>query len=184
MVKPADAPALRVRLALADVEPPVWRELVLPGSWHLGKVHWAIQSAMGWEDSHLHKFQAGDRRFGPRDPFGGGEDVAREEVFRLHEVLVQVGDLLDYTYDFGDDWRHQLTVLELLAPTALATCLDGAGACPPEDCGGPWGYEQLLTILADPQHPEHEDRLEWIGGPVDPASFDVEVVAQRLGRIR
>ena len=98
-------------------------------------------------------------------------------------MLTEVGDQLLYTYDFGDDWRHLLVVEELLPPATTATCLAGRRACPPEDCGGPGGYEELLRILADPDDPEHDDRLEWVGGPVDPVAFDVERTAAGLARL-
>jgi len=181
MVKLADVPAIRMTVTLADVAPPVWREVILPGAWHLGKVHAAVQLAMGWDGSHLHEFEAGDLRWGQPDPaWGGSGEVRREVTARLHEVLVSVGDVLAYTYDFGDDWRHELRAIELLPPTATATCLAGEGACPPEDCGGPWGYQELLEILADRDHPEHADRLEWTGGPIDPTRFDLASVAGLL----
>lgn len=175
MVRLSEVPALRLKLTLVDVEPPVWRELVVPGGWHLGKVHEVIQVAMGWENAHLHEFAVGELRWGEPDPlgFGDGPEVRREVTARLHEVLPEVGDVLSYTYDFGDGWCHELTVMELLAPARTATCLDGGGACPPEDCGGPWGYADLLAILADPTHPEHTDRLEWAGEALDPTRFDV-----------
>lgn len=111
-------------------------------------------------------------------------EVRREATARLHEVVPAAGDKLAYTYDFGDDWRHVLLVEELLAPQSVAACLAGRGACPPEDCGGPWGYEELLTILADPQHPEHQERLDWVGGPLDPKAFDVAAANKALTMLR
>jgi len=185
MVKPPEVPAIRLNLTLVDVEPPVWREVVVPGAWHLGKLHEVIQVAMGWGDAHLHEFAAGELRWGQPDlGWGDTAEVRREVTARLHEVLAGVGAVLSYTYDFGDDWRHELTALELLPPAVTATCLAGEGACPPEDCGGPWGYQDLLAVLADPAHPEHADRLEWTGGTIDPTRFDVASVASMLGAMR
>jgi len=185
MVKPSEVPAIRLNLTLVDVEPPVWREVVVPGAWHLGKLHEVIQVAMGWGDAHLHEFAAGELRWGQPDlGWGDTAEVRREVTARLHEVLAGVGAVLSYTYDFGDDWRHELTALELLPPAVTATCLAGEGACPPEDCGGPWGYQDLLAVLADPAHPEHADRLEWTGGTIDPTRFDVASVASILGAMR
>ncbi len=182
----SEVPAIRLKITLVDVEPPVWRELVVPGGWHLGKLHEVIQVAMGWENAHLHEFAVGELRWGQPDPlgFGDGPEVRREVTARLYEVLAGVGGVLNYTYDFGDDWRHELIAVELLAPAVAATCLAGEGACPPEDCGGPWGYEELLAVLADPGHPEHADRLEWTGGTLDPTQFDVASVASMLGAMR
>lgn len=174
MSKLAQVPAYRVRITLSGVKPPVWRRLVLPGTWHLGKIHDAVQMSMGWSGGHLHEFTRGDKRWGQPAPdwdMGGG--VLREELTRLHEVVPAAGDQLTYTYDFGDDWRHVLVVEELLPPQRTATCMAGKGACPPEDCGGPWGYQNLLEAIDDPQHPEHAELLEWVGGPLDPEDFDL-----------
>ena len=170
----AAPPTYRLRITLQGTEPAVWREVLLPGSLHLGLVHQAIQGVMGWEDAHLHEFEAGEERY------GDGEDNRKETAVRLAEVVREPGDCVLYSYDFGDDWVHTLVVQEVLPPSPDARCLDGAGACPPEDCGGPWGYEELLAALADPTHPEHEERLEWLGGPFDPHAFDVEQADRAL----
>ncbi len=180
----AQVPAYRIKITLNGVKPLVWRRVVLPGAWPLSKVHDAIQLVMGWTDSHLHEFEVGSVRWGRPDPGWGTGEVRREATGRLHEVVPAVGDKLLYTYDFGDDWRHTLLVEELLPPQRVATCSAGSGACPPEDCGGLWGYEELVQILADPGHPEHQERLEWVGGPYDPKAFDVADASQALSLLR
>lgn len=176
MPKATKVPAYRVKISLHDVEPPVWRRVVLPGHWHLGVVHAAVQAAMGWDDSHLHQFEAGEVRYGPPTPYGG---VRPERTARLHEVVSDEGDSLLYWYDFGDDWYHDLVVEQVLPPQQHAQCLDGARACPPEDCGGPWGYADLLAALADPQHPQHDELRAW-GGGIDPEAFDAVQVDKLL----
>jgi len=88
-----------------------------------------------------------------------------------------------YDYDFGDNWEHIVAVEKTFAPVAGQTypaCVDGKRNCPPEDCGGVWGYAELLEILADPAHPEREERLEWLGEDFDPEEFDVSVADRRL----
>lgn len=172
MPKATKVPAYQVKIVLRDVEPPVWRRVVLPGHWNLGVVHTAVQAAMGWEDSHLHQFEAGDARYGPPDPYGDAGQVRSERAARLHEVVSDEGESLLYWYDFGDDWYHDLVVEQVLPPQQHAQCLDGAGACPPEDCGGPWGYVELLAAVADPQHPQHDELRGWVGGGFDPGAFD------------
>jgi len=170
----AQVTAYRVKVTLRDVKPPVWRRLVLPGLWHLGKVHAAVQASMGWSGGHLHEFTSGGQRWGQPDPgWDFADAVLREERTRLHEVVHAAGDQLAYTYDFGDDWRHVLVVEELLAPQRSATCLAGKGACPPDDCGGPWGYQNLLQAINDPTHPEHTELLEWVGRPFNPKDFNL-----------
>jgi hypothetical protein len=66
----------------------------------------------------------------------------------------------------------------------VALCLDGARACPPEDCGGPWGYENLQKILRNPKHEEHDSMKGWLGHPLDPEAFDAEKVNTYLQRLK
>jgi len=138
MSRVADVPAYRIKISLAGVKPPIWRRVVVPGSWHVGKVRHVVQAAFGWTDCHLHVFERGGRRWGMPVP-GWDTGVQREATIRLHEIVGEVGDRLAYTYDFGDGWRHTLLVEGLLPPQSAAACLGGRRACPPEDCGGPWG---------------------------------------------
>lgn len=184
MAKLAQVPAHRIKITLSGVKPPVWRRVVLPGAWPLSKVHDAIQIVMGWSASHLHEFEASGVRWGQPDPDWDTGEMRGEATARLYEVVPNVGDELVYTYDFGDDWRHTLVVEELLPPQRVATCLAGRGACPPEDCGGPWGYEELLQILSDPGHPEHQERTEWVGGSYDAKTFDAADANQCLSMLR
>jgi Plasmid pRiA4b ORF-3-like protein len=163
--KQTKVPAYQVKLTLRDVKPPVWRRLVLPGHWHLDQVHEAIQVAMGWTNSHLHEFQVGEQRYGVPAP-EWDDEVLPETQTRLHEVLSGPGDRLTYWYDFG-----------------TVSCLAGRGNCPPEDCGGPWGYAELLAALADPAHEEHESFVEWLGGDFDPKEFDRAATDAMLARL-
>ena len=181
-MKVAAIPALRVKLSISDVRPLIWRRVAIPGSWHLGQVHDVIQLAFGWQDYHPHEFERDGRRWGPRDP-SPDSDILREQVARLHEVVPHVGDQLSYTYDFGDDWVHTLVVEELLPPQRTAACLGGCRAGPPEDSGGPWGYQELLAAIADPRHPEHEERLEWLDADLDPERFDLAATDVKLRRL-
>jgi hypothetical protein len=162
-------------------DPAVWRRLLVPSATSLDRLHDVLQAAMGWQDSHLHYFDDGRHRYGHRDPELGFRD----------ERSVRLGDLdtgrLGYTYDFGDGWEHEIVVeavIDAEAGRQYPRCLDGGGACPPEDCGGPPGYQQLRTVLADPTDAEHEDMVAWLGlssaGEWDPGAFDVGEVNQKL----
>jgi len=101
------------------------------------------------------------------------------------DYFTEPGATALYEYDFGDGWRHEV-LLEgvLLAAPAVSypTCLAGQRACPPEDCGGPHGYEELLKIIRDPNHEERDEYLTWLGGqapanrPFDPERFDAAAV--------
>ena len=181
--KATRTPSYQVKVELADVAPPVWRRIVVPGHWHLGLVHVTLQIAMGWDDSHLHEFDVDGIGYGAPHPAWDSE-VLREATARLHEVLPAVGSRMLYTYDFGDGWRHDIVVEEIGEPVSHASCLAGERACPPEDSGGPWGYAEMLSAVHDPEHPEHESFAEWLGGDFDAEAFDVAAVNRVLGRIR
>ena len=165
-----------LEIVLAEVEPLVRRRVQVPGEVDLAVLHEVVQSAMGWTNSHLHEFEIAGRRYGIPDPDWGAQEIvdeARGKLFRL----VKQGDRFGYLYDFGDNWAHHLSVDKVVAAepgVRYPRCIAGQGACPPEDVGGPWGYEEFQASLSDPSHPEHDERLEWAGGTFDPHHFDLE----------
>ncbi len=179
--------AYRIKIQLRGVaKPPVWRRLHVPADLSLDRLHEVIQAAIGWKDCHMHVFSDGQREYGLADPELGHRD---ERKVRLSQLLTGVGDTVGYTYDFGDGWEHDIVLEEILPADTETTgpvCVAGKGACPPEDCGGPWGYEALKATLADPDADEHEDMLGWLGlssgDDFDPKEFSVEEVNHRLGR--
>jgi Plasmid pRiA4b ORF-3-like protein/Domain of unknown function (DUF1841) len=178
----------QVKISLLGARPPIWRRLRLPATTTLGQLHDVIQTAFGWMDSHLHSFEAEGRNYS-RPDFGldeFGDPFADEAQARLGDVVPAVGGRLRYTYDFGDGWEHDLVVEEILPPDSVphAVCVAGRRAGPPEDCGGVWGYAELLDILADPGHPEHAERLDWLGYRYDPAAFDKDAINRALTDIR
>lgn len=168
--------ALQLKIELLDIEPLIWRRIVVPDSLTLRELHAVIQGAMGWRDSHLHLFEIGERRFEvPEDdrlgPEEGSEDERRQT---LKKVLGKTAAFL-YLYDFGGDWRHRITVEPDVTPVPeryLPFCIGGERACPPEDCGGTPSYPELLGALADPRHPEHKAMREWAPG-FEPEPFNV-----------
>jgi Plasmid pRiA4b ORF-3-like protein len=171
-----------MEVVLEDVRPLVCRRVQVPGEVSLAVLHEVVQSVMGWTDSHLHEFEIGGARYGRRDRDWDERDVADEGKVKLFR-LVGRGDQLGYVYDFGDTWAHVLTVVKVIAPepgVRYPRCVSGCGACPPEDVGGPWGYDEFQTVLADRSHPEHDERLEWLGRPFDPHHFDLEAADQAL----
>ena len=176
-----NAPVYQLKAVLLSSEPPVWRRLQVPGNANLGWLHAVIQVAMGWTNSHLHQFKAGGAFYSdPRHHFAeheGDPKILDESKVTLQQLAPRTKDTLGYEYDFGDSWKHEITVEEILPPDAAAAttalCLDGARACPPEDCGGVWGYENLLKILENRKHPEHKSMKEWLSREYDAAAFDV-----------
>jgi hypothetical protein len=178
-------PVFEVRITLAGVDdPPVWRRLLVPAGVRLDRFHQVIQAVMGWEDYHLHVFSDGRDEYGRPDP----ELTFRDErKATLRDLIPHEGGRARYTYDFGDDWEHDVVVEKLLAAEpgmGYPVCVAGAGACPPEDCGGVWGYAHLREVLADPTSDEHEDMLAWLGlekaGDFDPFGFDVDKANREL----
>jgi len=170
-----------LKITLREVsKPPVWRRVLVPADITLRDLHEVIQQAMGWDDYHMHVFSTGRQEYGSPDPELG--HVSDRKV-RLSHVLTGPGDRLRYTYDFGDDWKHDIVLEEtrIAVPgETYPSCSAGKGACPPEDCGGTWGYAELKEILADPSHEDHQDMLDWLGldagQDFDPQEFSVAEV--------
>lgn len=172
------------RITLQGVSPPIWRRLQVPADISLEYLHNVLQIVMGWESGHLHQFIVNGDSYGTPDA-EFLTDIQDENAYRLSD-LVGEGGRLAYEYDFGDAWMHEIRIeKELPAESGKSSlrCIAGERACPPEDCGGPPGYEHLLAVLADPDHEEYEDMLEWIGGGLDPEAFDLKAVNAELGKL-
>ena len=174
--------AYQMLVTLRGSNPPIWRQIRVTADVTLADLHEALQAVMGWEDCHLYDFRIRQTRYGMPDPDG----LLRTEDARgarLSEALPRVGRSFTYLYDFGDSWLHDILIekIERNVPAdQLPECTAGARACPPEDCGGVWGYAELLVALADPDHPDHETRTEWVGAWFDPERFDLEAANRRL----
>lgn len=173
MAQPGE-PVLQVRITLLDVaDPPVWRQVLIPAAYTLARVHRVIQAAMGWENYHMHAFQIGKTSYGP-DPDGelGFADETKARLADVARVRTRIG----YEYDFGDGWEHELLVEARAvaeADQAYPACIAGEGACPPEDSGGAYGFQDLKEILAGPPGADRDEMREWAGSDYDPARFDL-----------
>ncbi len=189
--------AYRLRIDLAEVDPPVWREVLVDPGTPLDELHQVIQGVFAWDDSHLHEFTAegaGGRtsRFAPADDEDGwwaAEPTVDESRVRLSQLLGPGPGRLRYRYDFGDSWDHLLTVVDSRpADGPLPRCVAGAGAAPYEDSGGTWGWADKVRAARDPRHPEHADIREWLGladgGTLDPADFDLTEADESLAHLR
>jgi hypothetical protein len=164
----------QLKVTLLDTQPPIWRRVLVDGASTLDHLHEVIQAAFGWWNYHLHEFEVGRTRYSVPDPDVDWGDPPRDERRSRIDAIAGEGSSFGYTYDFGDGWEHKITVEKVLpgdATPTLPACIDGRRACPPEDCGGTWGFRELLEILADPSHPDHDERREWIGHPFDPEAF-------------
>ena len=178
--KSAAAGVLSLKVTLRDTKPPVWRRLLAPGTMTLAALHRAIQASMGWYDCHLHSFEIDGRHYSAKDMMDAHLDERRVTLNSLLKIGV---DKFRYTYDFGDGWDHAILIEKSVAAVPgqhTPACIAGKRNCPPEDCGGAWGYAELLEILADPAHPEHDGKMEWLDGGFDPEAFSVGDANERM----
>ncbi|NNE73548.1 MAG: plasmid pRiA4b ORF-3 family protein [Acidimicrobiales bacterium] len=180
-----DPAATTLWIALREVQPSVWRRIVVPAETKLPKLARLLAAAMGWEGKHRHLFHVGDLTFGPADPEEIG--LIDERRITVAQLLPTVGARLTWAYDFGDDWEHDVVVEAIDAIDAgvrYPFCLAGERACPPEDCGGAWGYGNVLAALADPGHPDHEEVVDWVPSGFDADGFDIDAVTKRVRQLR
>lgn len=172
-----------MKVTLRDVKPPVWRRIAVPDRITIYGLHKVLQDVMGWTNSHLHAFIAGNRKFSVPDS-DSPEGEIDERKHLLRELVNGGVKKFVYEYDFGDDWLHDV-VIESIGPAepdvTYPRCIEGIGACPPEDCGGPGGYEDLLDALKNPEN--NEELYEW-AGDWKPKPFDVDAANGRLARSR
>ena len=174
----------QLKVTLRDIQPPIWRRIQVWEDTTLAQLHTILQIVMGWEDYHLHEFVIGRRLYSVPDPddIMYERNVVDERHVPLGDVVPRVGTEFAYLYDFGDSWEHDLILEAILLPKTTAqypTCIGGERRTPPEDVGGIPGYEEYLAVLADPEHEEHGNMLQW-RGPFDPESFAPDQVNQSL----
>lgn len=187
--KEAAKATYQLKVTLRESKPPIWRRIQVPGSITLVKLHRVMQVVMGWEDYHLHQYIVDGVYYGTKDPEFEvmGTETVNERGVKLYQIAPDVGSRFVYEYDFGDGWQHQVVVEKLLPAKAGATypvCIAGKRACPLEDVGGVWGYQDFLQVINNPSHPEREEMLEWAGGEFDPEVFNLEEVNDALRRVR
>lgn len=186
MPTPPRPQPVALRIELLDVAPLVWRRVLVSNQWTLASLHGYLQWVMGWTDSHAHEFQVGAGIVAPdwwireADFDAETRDYRDERRVSVAAVVSELGAAgeFEYRYDMGDGWQHRLVIESLPRRTetqdlSLPVCLAGENACPPEDVGGPGGYELFLAILADRAHEQHHDMVRWIGGVFDPKGFDL-----------
>jgi hypothetical protein len=177
---PTSKSIYQIKVTLNDSKPPIWRRFLVPDSISLHQLHTILQIVMGWTNSHLHQFIIDGEYYGePEEEDGYSEELKNEKRFRLNQFVTRKGFKFIYEYDFGDSWEHTVLV-EAILPIEKGkqdpVCLEGKRACPLEDIGGVWGYDDFLKALSDPKHPEHDDMVEELGEDFDPEFFDIEDV--------
>lgn len=174
----------RLKVTLREVKPPVWRRIEVPSSIKLSELAPVLEAAMGWLGGHLHSFEIAGVRYETPDDDDFGFPIAEDErKVRLREVLPVVKSKMQWSYDFGDGWKHDVWVEAIEArrnDVVYPVCIDGKRACPPEDCGGPWGYGDLLAALGDPAHDDHEQMTEWAPPGFDAEGFDADEATETM----
>jgi hypothetical protein len=171
---------LQILIELEGVEPTVWRRVLVPDTFFWSDLHPILQAAMGWGMEHDYEFILEEKH--GHDADGPDSDGRTLGETRIRES-VKAEESFEYLYDPEDQWRHRVTIEAILPRNKLMTypvCTGGENACPPEECGGPKGYEDLLTCLDDPASDDHENVMEWVGGFFDPIGFDANYVNQEL----
>ncbi len=177
----ASTQVYQIKISLVGARPPIWRRVLVTDNTTLAQMHDIIQAAMGWADYHLHQFMINGEYYGRPHP-DDFYDMKDERRYTLKGIVSGEKFKFRYEYDFGDGWLHDLLVEKILPldpKTNYPLCIKGKRACPPEDVGGVWGYEEFVEAITNPKHPEHQDMLEW-SGEFDPEEFDLEEVNSRL----
>jgi hypothetical protein len=188
--------AFQFNIQLQDIDrPAVWRRLQVPETFTFERLHYVIQVAFGWQNSHLYEFSPGgfgtSPTIGITESFGFFDEGAAEKnaaKIKLSKVFTKPGQTFIYIYDFGDSWTHEITLESITKDSsASAQLIAGEGACPPEDCGSTGGYAELKEIMANPKHKEHKEMKEWLGlgknDKWDPSAFDLKLHRKQVSKL-
>jgi hypothetical protein len=176
----------QLKITLRDSKPPIWRRVEVSANTSFYLLHCIMQGAMGWMNGHLHQFVKDEEHYGlpSKEDFF---EVHDERKFKLSDLLLGEKDWIQYEYDFGDGWEHRVELEKVLSAekgVKYPRIVKGKNACPPEDCGGIWGYMDLVETLKNRKHPDHASMLEWLGlessDDFDPTAFDLAARQKEL----
>ncbi|CAN5906795.1 hypothetical protein BH11BAC7_BH11BAC7_22270 [soil metagenome] len=171
------------KITLQNSDPKIWRRFQVKDSISFYELHLVIQNVMGWTNSHLYQFIHNKNQFIGNPEMNDWAEMTDAGEINLSEIFTKAKMKMRYEYDFGDGWNHELTLEKIVEADKKQTypfCLKGENNCPPEDCGGIWGFYEKLEILADKKHPDYEDMLDWIGDEYDPGFFDLVEINEAL----
>ncbi len=175
------------KVTLNNIRPAIWRRFQVRSNITLKRLAATIIIVMDWDNCHLHQFEIGKKKYTiPHEDFDGVEDFEDEGDFRLCDFSPDEIKRFVFEYDFGDGWEHAVLLEKVLEPqkgVKYPLCLAGERNCPPEDCGGPWGYKNFLEVIRDTKHPEHVEMLEWAGDDFDSEEFDVNITNLSLRHV-
>jgi hypothetical protein len=182
--RPTPEQVYELDIRLIGIEPPIWRRFSVSDQIKLSALDHVLQVVMGWEHSHLHQYIVGEVHYGEPDPeFDDDLKMQDDRRFKLRDIAREKEASFVYEYDFGDGWLHRVTVVDIWPRTEnslVPRCWDGSRACPPEDCGGIGGYQNLVEALRNRRHPEHRALRMWTGEHYNPELFSVQSVNSAL----
>lgn len=180
--KSGEKRVFQLKVTLKVVRPPIWRRIQVHGDTNFEELHRILQAAMGWNGGHLHEFMVIGNSYGDLRTLPG--EVLDQRKVTLEKLKLTEKQKFNYVYDFGDNWEHEILVEKLFRPEegmSYPVCIKGKRACPPDDCGGPYGYQDLLEVLQDPSHTDYEEMREWVDDDFDPEHFDIDTINKILG---
>lgn len=171
----------QILIELDKVQPRIWRRVRVESDITMRTFHHVVQIAMGWENCHLYTFDAKGEKISQID-FLEDDDFLEDHEVILHDFLKKAGDKMSYTYDFGDDWKHFITLEKIVEDDGsyLPTCIEGERACPPEDIGGLPGYLEFVKIMKNPRDAEYDERVDWYGGVYDAEAFRLDLINEDM----
>lgn len=174
---------LQFKITLSDSKPTIWRRFHIENTMMFYDLHLVIQQVMGWTNTHLYQFIYDENNFIGNPELLDSDDIANDKEITLSDIFDKPKLKMIYEYDFGDDWEHELVLEKIIdnnPSQQYPFCLEGAMNCPPEDCGGIYGFKDLMKKYKKTNHPDYPFILEWIGEDYDPNFFDVESVNENL----
>ncbi len=177
---------VQLNIALKDSQPLIWRGVQVHSTISFYELHHIVQICMGWLNAHLFEFRVDGRFIGmpdedDEDPMLANAVLDARKLY-LEEVIQRPSKPFRYVYDFGDNWVHEITVDKILPTDAIFSgpiCVNGAQNCPPEDCGGIWGFYELLDKWNDEQYLGRGEIIDWLG-EYDPSAFDLLSINNKL----
>jgi len=176
------ATTYQIQISLNRLKPKIWRRVLVSPDMLLPDFHRVIQTTMGWTNSHLHHFIKGHTFYTLKmqdDDFWDTMDNVEYSKMKISDLLKKEKEKILYEYDFGDSWEHTILLEKILQSDPseqLPVCLAGKNNGPPEDCGGVWGYANMIEILSNPKHEEYEQYMEWLEEEFDPSQFDKDAI--------
>jgi hypothetical protein len=181
--------AIQLKISLENISPEIWREILVPKNYTFYQLHYAIQIAMGWTNSHLNEFIVKGYKIGIL--YDGMEEYDDElldsKEIKIMSIIFEPGESFIYHYDFGDGWKHIVTIEKFVMledAEQLPFCIAGELKCPPEDCGGIPGFYNFLSIVSDKSHPEYKETKYWVGGKYNRNEFNQDKVNKKLRNIK